>query len=365
MTKIKDVIAFLESFAPPAYQEDYDNSGLLTGNASAELSGVLVTLDLTEEVIEEAKSLGYNLIIAHHPIIFRGLKRLTGSNYVERTVIKAIKYDICLYAIHTNLDNVKNGVNFKIAEKLSLLNPKILAPKTGLLKKLISFVPVSHKENVLSSLYKVGAGNIGNYSNCSFQLEGTGSFMANENASPHIGKANQPEFVTEARIELIFPGHIQRQVIQALRASHPYEEPAFDIILLENENLETGSGVIGELQEAMDPEAFLKYLKERMNLSVIKFTRLLSGKIKKVAACGGAGNFLLKNAIQQKADVFITSDFKYHEYFDADGKIIIADIGHYESEVFTKELICELLNKNFTNIAIVLSKINTNPISYI
>ncbi len=365
MTKIKDVITFLESFAPPAYQEDYDNSGLLTGNAEDELSGVLVTLDLTEEVVEEAKSLGYNLIIAHHPIIFKGLKRLTGSNYVERTVIKAIKYDICLYAIHTNLDNVKNGVNFKIAEKLSLLYPKILAPKTGLLKKLISFVPIANKETVLTSLYKAGAGTIGNYSNCSFQLEGTGTFMANENASPHIGRANEPEFVAEVRIEVIFPGHIQKQVVQALRAAHPYEEPAYDILFLENENLETGSGVIGELQEAMDPEAFLKYLKERMNLSVIKFTRLLSGKIKKVAACGGAGNFLLKNAIQQKADVFITSDFKYHEYFDADGKILIADIGHYESEVFTKDLIYELLNKKFTNIAIVLSKINTNPISYI
>jgi dinuclear metal center YbgI/SA1388 family protein len=365
MTKIKDVIACLERFAPPAYQEDYDNSGLLTGDASAELTGVLVTLDLTEEVVEEAKSLGYNLIVAHHPIIFRGLKKLTGSNYVERTVIKAIKYDIGLYAIHTNLDNVKNGVSFKIAEKLSLLNPQILAPKTGLLKKLITFVPQANKDAVLAALYSSGAGTIGNYSHCSFQLEGTGTFMPNENASPHIGKANEPEYVAEARIEVIFPGHIQKKIVQALRSSHPYEEPAFDIILLENENLETGSGVIGELQEPMDPQAFLMYLKERMNLSVIKHTRLLSSKIKKVAACGGAGNFLLKNAIFQNADVFITSDFKYHEYFDADGKIVIADIGHYESEVFTKELICELLNKNFTNIAVVLSKINTNPISYI
>lgn len=365
MITIKEVITQLEKLAPPPYQEDYDNSGLLVGNAGEEVRSILLTLDVTEEVIDEAKSKGCNLVIAHHPIIFKGLKRLTGSSYVDKTVIKAIKNDIAIYAIHTNLDNVENGVNYKIAEVIGLQNIRMLAPKKYLLKKLIAFIPLDATEKVLKAIYEAGAGNIGNYSECSFQLEGTGTFRPNEDANPTIGEPTKLEHVKEKRVEIIFPGYLEGKVLAALAKAHPYEEPAYDLNLLENYFPKVGSGVVGELENAMDERAFLDFLKEKMNLSCIRHTPFLGKKIKKIALCGGSGSFLLKNAVHQKADVFISSDFKYHEFFDAEGKILIADINHYEGEVFTKDLLFEYLNKKFTNIAVALSNINTNPISYL
>ncbi|HEY8401367.1 MAG TPA: Nif3-like dinuclear metal center hexameric protein [Cytophagaceae bacterium] len=363
--KIKEITSFLESIAPLSLQESYDNSGLLVGDPGTEITKVLITLDITEEVIDEAVQEGANLIIAHHPIIFKGLKKLTGSNYVERTVLKAIKNDIALYAIHTNLDNVSNGVNYKIAEKVGLKNVKILLPKKQTLKKLITFIPLEATDKVMSALYKAGAGNIGNYSECSFQMEGTGTFKPNEAANPAIGAANQLEHVTEKRTEVIYPDYAESRIIAALKETHPYEEPAFDIIPLDNENPMAGSGVIGELEESREESDFLKELKARLSLDCIRHTAFTGKKVKKVAICGGSGSFLLKNAVRSGADVYISADFKYHEFFDAEKKILIADIGHYESEVFTKELICEFLIKKFTNIAVVLSKIKTNPISYL
>jgi dinuclear metal center YbgI/SA1388 family protein len=365
MTKIKEVTAYLEEIAPRAYQESYDNCGLLTGNQESEVGSILITLDVTEAVVEEALKKGCNLIIAHHPIIFKGLKKLTGSNYVERTIIKALKNDIAIYAIHTNLDNVMGGVNSKICEKIGLMNTRILAPKTHLLKKLVTFIPIDQTEQVLKVIYNAGAGQIGNYSECSFRVEGTGSFKPNELANPTIGSANKTEFVEENRVEVIFPLYLENKVLSALIKAHPYEEPAFDINLLENSNKEIGSGMIGELNADMDETDFLHYLKEKMGLKIIKHTPLTGKKIRKVAVCGGAGSFLLKNAINAGAQVFVSSDFKYHEFFEAEDDIIIADIGHYESEVYTKELIYELLIKKFSNIALVLAQINTNPISYL
>jgi dinuclear metal center YbgI/SA1388 family protein len=365
MTKIKEVAAALEAIAPKSYQEIYDNCGLLTGNPDTEVKSILITLDVTEEVVEEAIKKGCGMIIAHHPIIFKGLKKLTGSNYVERTVIKAIKNDIAIYAIHTNLDNIMGGVNSKICEKLGLKNTAVLAPKTHQFKKLVTFIPVEKTDEVLKAIHQAGAGEIGNYSECSFRVEGMGSFRPNENAEPAIGSANKLEFVKENRAEVIFPAYLENKILSALVKAHPYEEPAFDINLLENSNKEAGSGMIGELDKGMDETAFLHYLKEKMNLKIIKHTRLTGKKISKVAVCGGAGSFLLKNAIGAGAQVFISSDFKYHEFFDAEGDIMIADIGHYESEVYTKELIYELLIKKFSNIALVLAQINTNPVSYL
>lgn len=365
MITIKEVITQLEKLAPPPYQEDYDNNGLLVGNAEEEVRSILLTLDVTEDVIEEAKSKGCNLVIAHHPIIFKGLKRLTGSSYVDKTVIKAIKNDIAIYAIHTNLDNVENGVNYKIAGVIGLQNIRMLAPKKNLLKKLIVFIPLDATDKVLKAIYEAGAGNIGNYSECSFQLEGTGTFRPNEEANPTIGEPNKLEHVKEKRVEIIFPGYLEGKVLAALEKAHPYEEPAYDLNLLDNYFPKVGSGVMGELENAMDEKVFLAFLKEKMNLSCIRHTPLLGKKIKKVALCGGSGSFLLKNAVQQAADVFISSDFKYHEFFDAEGKILIADINHYEGEVFTKDLLFEYLNKKFINIAVALSNINTNPISYL
>ncbi|HEY9006434.1 MAG TPA: Nif3-like dinuclear metal center hexameric protein [Ohtaekwangia sp.] len=363
--KIKDVTDYLESIAPRSYQESYDNAGLITGNSSWTVTGILVTLDCVEAVIEEAITSQCNLIVAHHPIVFRGLKKLNGNNYVERTVIKAIKHDIAIHAIHTNLDNVHTGVNRKICEKIGLKNLKILQPKKDTLSKLVTFIPTQHAEAVLGALHQAGAGQIGNYKNCSFRTEGTGTFMPNESASPHIGEANQQEFVKEVRAEVIFPTHLEGKLLQALRSVHPYEEVAYYSSILSNENQEVGSGMTGELETPVEPLAFLQGLKISMDLQVIRHTKIKSGPVKKVAVCGGSGSFLLPQAIQSGADMFITADFKYHEFFDADGRITIADIGHYESEVFTKELLQDVLMKKFSTFAIIFSKTVTNPISYL
>ena len=363
MQKIKDIIAYLEGIAPLSYQESYDNSGLIVGNSNTEVTGVLITLDSTEAVIEEAITKKCNLVIAHHPIVFKGLKKLTGKNYVERTVLQAIKNDIAIYAIHTNLDNIINGVNQKIAQKLNLGSPGILAPKQSLLSKLTVFVPKKNTAEVLNAIHKAGAGNIGNYQNCSFTVNGTGAFIPNDLANPHIGRANSLEEVNEDRIEVILPSHLEKSVSSAMINAHPYEEVAHFITPLHNLNQEVGSGMIGELEQEMSGEDFLKFLKKSMSLNIIRHTAIPK-KVKRIAICGGAGSFLLGPAIRNNADVFITGDFKYHEFFDADNHLMICDIGHYESEVYTKELIYELLNENFSTFALNLSEVNTNPISY-
>ncbi len=362
--KISAVISSLEMLAPPAYQESYDNATLITGDRQWEVSGILCTLDCTEAIVEEAIELGANLIIAHHPIVFKGLKSITGKNYVERTIIKAIKHDIAIYAIHTNLDHVSMGVNKRISDQLGLVNTRILSPKKQLLSKLIYFVPESAAQKTLDAVFEAGAGKIGEYSDCSFQSVGTGTFTPSANANPTIGKANKPEMVQEKRIEVILPSFQASKVIKALKNSHPYEEVAYYLQQLENENQEVGAGMVGELIESLDTEAFFDLLKSKMNLKVIKHTAPIGRKIKKVAVCGGAGIFLLPDAKNIQADAFITSDIKYHEFFDAEGKLILCDIGHYESEIFTKELLGEFLSQNFPNIALYLTKVVTNPTSY-
>lgn len=363
--KVNDVITFLASVAPPAYQESYDNAGLITGDPQWEVKGVLVTLDCTEPVVDEALAAGANLIVAHHPILFRGIKRLTGATYVERTLIRAIRNDVAIYAIHTNLDNVLGGVNSKIAEKVGLVNTRILLPKKDTLAKLVTFVPHENAGSVLSALHEAGAGQIGNYKNCSFRVSGQGAFMPVEGASPHIGEKDRLEIVDETRIEVIFPAWREGQVLEALRKSHPYEEIAYYLTALANENQEVGSGLIGELAEPQEPMEFLRRLKISMDLPMIRHTRIPGRKISKIAVCGGAGSFLLSRAIQAGADAFISADFKYHEFFDADNRILVADIGHYESEIHTKELLATLLTKKFHTFASNFSKTVTNPISYL
>ncbi len=363
--QIRHVTDVLEEWAPKSLQESYDNSGLLTGDPSALVKGILVTLDCTEPVVDEAIQTGCNLIVAHHPIIFKGLKKLTGSNYVERTIIKAIKNDIAIYAIHTNLDNVISGVNRKICEKIGLENVRILAPKADMLSKLETFIPKEQTEKVLAALHAAGAGQIGNYKNCSFKVEGTGTFMPSEEANPAIGSAGKQEFVSEDRVEVIFPHHLESRIIDALRKAHPYEEVAYYLSRLANDNQEVGSGMIGELAEPQEPKQFLERLKKRMDVQVLRHTRLLESPVKKVAVCGGSGSFLLPQAIRAGAQVYISADFKYHEFFDAENRITIADIGHYESEVYTKELLQEVLRKKFPTFAINFSRTVTNPISYL
>jgi dinuclear metal center YbgI/SA1388 family protein len=365
MITIGDVVRYLDDLAPPAYQEDYDNSGLLTGDPSLTVTSVLVTLDCTEEVVHEAIGLGANLVIAHHPIIFRGLKKLTGRNYVERTVIKAIKHDIAIFAIHTNLDNVYSGVNRKIAEQIGLKNLKILEPRKETLAKLVTFIPKENAEAVLAALHEAGAGNVGNYKNCSFTVEGTGTFMPTGDAEPHVGKTDVQEKVNELRAELIFPIHRKSRVLEALHASHPYEEVAYYIQELVNDNQDAGSGMVGDLEADEEPIEFLQRLKTSMHTNCVRHTPIVRPVVRRVAVCGGSGSFLLPAAIRSGADVFVSADFKYHEFFDSDGKIIIADIGHYESEQFTKELISEVLREKFRTFAINFSKTVTNPIRYL
>jgi len=364
-SKIKDVAAYLESLAPRSYQEAYDNAGLIVGDPDSTVTGVLVTLDCTESVVLEAIKKNCNLIVAHHPIVFKGLKRLTGQNYVERVVILAIQNKVAIYAAHTNLDNVYHGVNQKIASKIGLANTRILAPKSGTLSKLVTFVPESNAEAVLSALHAAGAGQVGAYKNCSFSMPGTGRFEPTEGTNPHIGKAGYPERVSESRIEVILPSHLEAKVLQSLRTSHPYEEAAYYLSRLENHNQEVGAGMIGELAEPIEPLAFLRRLKEQMKVSVVRHTAISDRPIRRIAICGGAGSFLLTEAIRQGADAFVSADFKYHEFFDAEGKITVADIGHYESEQFTKDLFVEVLTKNFATFAINFSETDTNPIFYL
>ncbi len=362
--KVKEVIDYLESIAPLSLQEDYDNAGLLIGKADEVCKGILVSLDVTEAIVEEAIKENCNLIVAHHPIIFRGIKKLNGKNYVERTVIAAIKNDIAIYAIHTNLDNVLEGVNGKIAEKLQLKNCKALLVKEATLQKLVTFAPVKNAEKVRKALFKAGAGAIGKYDECSFNIEGSGTFRAGEGSDPYVGEIGKTHLEPEIRIEVIYPSHLQNGIIQSLKKAHPYEEVAYYIQNLENTQNDRGSGIVGELEEDITELQLLTLLKSAFGLSVIKHTALLNGPVKKIAVCGGAGIFLLPLAMAAGAKVYITSDVKYHDFFDADTRLMLADIGHYESEQFTIELLTEFLQQKFPNFAVLKTDLNTNPVNY-
>jgi len=362
--KIKDVITTLEAIAPLSLQEAYDNAGLITGDEDAECTGMLISLDATTAVVDEAREKGCNLIVSHHPIVFSGLKKITGRNYVQKAVINAIKNDIALYAIHTNLDNVINGVNGKIAELLELKNISVLAPKESQLKKLYTFVPAAAADKVRQAIFDAGGGDIGNYQECSFNVEGFGTFKGGLNTDPYVGKPGERHQESEIKVEVVFPAWLERRVIKNLLAAHPYEEVAYDIIGLENKFSAIGSGVIGELKEPVGEKKFLELLKEKFKLKVIKHTGLLNEPIFKVAVCGGAGSFLISSALAAGADCFITSDIKYHEFFDANERIVIADIGHYESEQFTINLLQEFLEQKFPTFAVLKTEVNTNPVRY-
>jgi dinuclear metal center YbgI/SA1388 family protein len=360
----KDIIEILEQYAHPSLQETYDNCGLLIGDTNTEVTGIILTLDCTEEIIDEAIRKNCNMIVAHHPIIFSGLKKINGKSYVERTIIKAIKNDILIYAIHTNLDNVYNGVNAKIADKLGLINKQILAPVSGKLLKLVTFVPIDDSEKVRNAIFNAGGGVISEYDCCSFNVDGMGSFRGSDNTNPYVGQKGEIHFEPEVRIEVILPEYLKNKVVTALIKEHPYEEVAYDIYALENEHKRVGAGLIGELPVEIKEEELLQQIKTNFRLKCIRHTALLNKPVRKVALCGGSGSFLLKNAIAAGADIYITADFKYHQFFDAENRILIADIGHYESEQFTIEIIRDVLIKNFPTFAVHFTEINTNPINY-
>ncbi|MGW9685565.1 Nif3-like dinuclear metal center hexameric protein [Flagellimonas sp. 2504JD1-5] len=362
---VKDITNLLEELAPLQHAESFDNVGLLVGSNNMEVKGVLVTLDTLEEVVDEAIEKECNLIVSFHPIIFKGLKKLTGSNYVERVVMKAIAHNIAIYSMHTALDNSINGVNAKICEVLEIQNPKILIPKSNVIKKLVTYAPLESAESVKSALHQAGAGEVGNYSNCSFSTEGVGSFKPNKGTSPTLGEIGKVHHENEVQINIIFSFEKEASVLKALFENHPYEEIAYELTTLDNTNINIGMGMIGELEIAMEEESFLKMIKERMNASVVRHSQLRHKKVKKVAVLGGSGAFAISAAKKAKVDVFITSDIKYHEFYQAEGQLVIADIGHFETEQFTKELLVDYLIKKIPNFAVALSESITNPIKYL
>ncbi|MFC2109816.1 Nif3-like dinuclear metal center hexameric protein [Bacteroidota bacterium] len=365
MPTIKDITTHIEKLAPLAYAEGFDNVGLLVGNYQTEVSGVLVTLDSLEATIDEAIEKKCNLVVSFHPIIFSGLKKINGNNYVERVVIKAIKNDIAIYAMHTALDNCFEGVSAKMCEVLGLKNREVLIPQKNNIKKLLTYVPVENANRLRKALFAQGAGNIGNYDSCSFNVEGFGTYRGNENSNPTVGEKGELHSEKEIIIGIIFEKHLEGNILKALYDNHPYEEVAYEITTLENKHQHIGMGMIAEFDQAMDENDFLQHVKKTMKTDCIRHSKLLKKQIKKVAVLGGSGSFALENAKRAGADAYISADFKYHEFYKAENQLLITDIGHYESEQFTKNLLVDYLTKKFTNFAIILSDKNTNPIYYI
>lgn len=363
--KIAQVVAAIEEFAPLQLQESYDNAGLIIGSADAEVQAALVTLDVTDAVVEEAIERNCNLLIAHHPLIFKGIKRIGNDTLVGRLVTRCIKNNIAVYAAHTNLDNVKEGVNRIIADRIGLRNTRILAPIAQQLRKLVTFCPVANADDVRSALFAAGAGHIGNYDSCSFSVAGSGSFRAGAGSNPFVGKIDELHSEPEERIETIFPVTRQRKVVEALLKAHPYEEVAYDIYTLENTFGGTGAGLIGELEAPEETMSLLKRLKKTFGAQGIRYTPIVEQKVSRIAVCGGSGSFLIHHAIKAGAQIFVTGDVKYHDFFEADGRMVITDIGHYESEQFTKELLMNLIKKKYSNFAVQISGANTNPINFL
>jgi dinuclear metal center YbgI/SA1388 family protein len=365
MILVKEIVSALESFAPTGLQESYDNSGLLTGRMDQKVSGVLVCLDVTPEILHEAARRGCNMVVSHHPPFFSGMKRFTGQSLQEQVLIQAIRQDIILYASHTNLDSVLNGVSGRMAAKLGLIHTKILVPRESDLIKLITFVPASHLEAVSQAVFNSGAGSIGNYDHCSFQVSGNGTFRAGEGTTPYVGSLGQIHYEPETRFETIVPKYAVKQVVKVLIEAHPYEEVPYDLIPVVNRNPMQGLGIVGELPEGMPELAFLNQAKEVFGIPVIRHSKFRNRAVKRVALCGGSGVEFLKHAILEVADIYLTADIKYHSWFEVPANIILADIGHFESEQFAINVLADSLIEKFPKFAVCLTEVNTNPINYL
>lgn len=362
--QVKEIISLIEEFAPLSLQEDYDNAGLVCGDLTETVNSILLTLDITEAVVDEAIAGGHNLIISHHPLIFQGIKNLLPDNGVKRCLLKAIRHNINLYSAHTNLDAVLQGVSGRMAEKLNLQHPEVLQP-CGKLYSLAFYTPLADTEKVRQAVLNCGAGHIGNYSACSFNSTGEGTFKAEPGAKPYVGEVGALHKENEIKTEITVPEYLLDQSIRALKAAHPYEEPVWNVVCLKNTNPVIGFGIIGDLPEPMEAKEFLLHVKSAFQCESIRHTALCKPMVKRIAVCGGAGAFLTRTAISRKADVYITGDYKYHDFFNAGNRLIIADIGHYESEQFTKEIFYELVTKKMPKFAVQFSKVKTNPINYL
>lgn len=362
--KIKEIISQIEKFAPLSFQESYDNAGIQVGNVENEISAALLTLDVTEKVMKEAVDKKAGLIVSHHPVIFGGIKKLTGKNESERVVIEAVKNNIAIYSAHTNLDSAWNGINMVLAKKLGLENASVLKTVSGSLKKLVTFVPVEHAGKVREAIFEAGAGQIGNYDSCSYNLEGNGTFRGNDQANPFVGDKNELHTETEVRIETIFPQHLKTNIISALLKSHPYEEVAYDIYSLENNFERQGMGAIGDLPEAMNEEDFLSLVKSNLKCEYIRHSPKINKKIKRVAVCGGSGSFLIHDSIMKGAQAFVTGDLKYHQFAEPENRLLLVDAGHFETEHHSVEIFYDFLTKKFPTFAFYFSEVNTNPVNY-
>ncbi|MDR1201503.1 MAG: Nif3-like dinuclear metal center hexameric protein [Tannerellaceae bacterium] len=365
MLKVKDIIREIEKYAPLSLQERFDNAGVQVGDVNQLATGALLCLDVTEAVVDEAIQMDYNLIISHHPLAFKPFKSLTGCNYVERCVMKACKHDIVIYAAHTNLDNVSGGVNFRIAELIGLQNIRILSPKKNMLLKMVTFVPEAYAETVRNVLFNAGAGHIGNYDSCSFNLKGEGTFRANKKSKPFVGEIGELHIEQEERIETIIPAYRKSSIIRTLLSVHPYEEPVFDFYPLDNVWNMAGSGIVGELPESEDEYGFLLRIKEIFSVECVKHSAFTGKPIREVAVCSGSGAFLIPEVIAFGADVFITGEAKYNDFYDVEDNILLAVIGHYESEVCTKDIFYTILSKKFPTFALHFSNVNLNPVKYL
>jgi dinuclear metal center YbgI/SA1388 family protein len=363
--KLSELCSYLDSAVPLSFQESYDNSGLQVGLPESEIGSALIVLDVTEQVIDEAIAGKHNLIISHHPLIFNGIKKISGRTYTERILYKAIKNDVAVYSSHTNLDIFTNSVSRKMAEKLNLQKIKALAPLEKMLLKLVVYIPESHLDKVTAAIFEAGAGVIGNYDRCGFSTPGTGSFRGNEVSIPYAGEKGRIHIEREIRFETVLFSYMREKVIKALIDAHPYEEVAYDIFMLENKNVDLGLGCTGELNSEMDEMDFLKLVSSVFDSKGIRFSRPTGKPVKKVALCGGSGASLLNEAIASEADAFITADIRYHSFFDADNRILFVDAGHFESEKFATEILKDLIIKKFPKFAVRFSETNTNPINYL
>lgn len=363
--KVKDIAALIEGVAPREFQESYDNAGLAVGSPTMEVTGVVVCLDVSEQVVEEAISLGANMVVSHHPVIFSGLKTITGKNAVERIVLKAIQNNIALYAAHTNLDSVWGGVNDKLSRVLGLTNRKILSPLKGQLVKVATFIPISHANAVRSAMFAAGAGAIGNYDCCSFNFSGEGSFRPQEGAKPFVGELGKVHFESEVQVEVICTRLVLSGVIKALVKAHPYEEPAYDIIPLENEYAQVGLGMIGDLDFPMDEADFLAYVKRKLGAKLLRYSNPTGKQVRRVAVCGGSGASFTRLAAAQQADAYVTGDIKYHDFIDAQDKLLLVDAGHFETERFTIDIFYDLIMEKIVNFALYKTKYIDNPVNYL
>jgi len=363
--KLNDLTTFLDSAVPLSFQEGYDNAGLQVGSPDKEIRSALLTLDVTEEVLDEAAYAGCDVIISHHPVIFGGLKQLSGKNVTERIVLKALKQDVAIYSAHTNLDVLENGVSRKMAEKLGLNNVKVLVPLRNRLLKLVVFIPEQHLEKVSEAVFSAGAGVIGGYDKCSFASTGNGSFVAGDGTKPFTGEKGKLHTEREIRFETVLFAHMKSRVIRALLEAHPYEEVAYDLYSLENDNVRTGMGCTGEFSVPLTEKEFLKLLESVFSAKGIRYSKPTGKEISKVALCGGAGGQLINEAMASGAEAYVTGDIRYHSFFEAGPKILLADIGHFESEKFSTEILYDLIIKKFPTFALRFSEVNTNPINYL